>query len=68
MLGLVAETEPVDGLTAVPVVGLTVVGFVVTDGLLAELEEPDDTRPAAPEVVRPAVTVDGREAEEEPED
>ena len=68
MLGLVVEAEPIDGL-AVLVVGLTVVvSFVVTDGLLVELDEPDVTRPTAPDDVRPAGPVVGREADEEPED
>ena len=61
MLGLVAEVEPVEGFAGV-------VGFTVTDGLFVELDEPDATRPTAPDDVRPAGPVVGREAEDEPED
>ena len=60
VLGFVAEVEPVvvvgftvDGCLVVEgVLDTEVPGFVVTDGLLAELDEPDDTRPTAPDVER----------------
>lgn len=45
VLGFVAEVEPVEGVLETDVPGLV----AVTDGLLAELDEPDDTRLTAPD-------------------
>ena len=60
VLGFVAEVEPVvvvgftvDGCLVVEgVLDTEVPGFVVTDGLFDELDEPDVTRPTAPDVER----------------
>ena len=64
MLGFVAEVEPVEG-----VLETDVPGFVaVTVGLFDEPDDPEPTRLTAPEDVRDVDPIDGREAEDEPED